>query len=52
MLDMSTLDLNDLSYYAHVVEHGGFAPAGGRWAFPSPNSAVASPCLRNGSVSA
>lgn len=28
MLDMSTIDLNDLSYYAHVVEHGGFAPAG------------------------
>ncbi len=22
------IDLNDLSYYAHVVEHGGFAPAG------------------------
>lgn len=30
-------DLNDLYYYVQVVDHGGFAPAGARWACPNPS---------------
>jgi Transcriptional regulator len=41
-------DLNDLYYFAKVVEHGGFAAAGRALGDPSPSSAGASRCSRNG----
>lgn len=41
-------DLNDLFFFASVVDHQGSPPPGAPWAFPNPNSAAAWRCWRNG----
>ena len=50
--DIRRCDLNDLFYFAMVVEHGGFSQAGRALAMPKSSSAAASPCWRSGWVSA
>ena len=41
-------DLNDLFFFASVVDHQDLLLPAGRWAFPNPSSAAAWRCWKSG----